>query len=534
MVKKIGKILSVLLLAGVFFIMAGSVKAEIDTEFNPNYIISDEEVLDYTSMNLDDIKAFLKDKAGFLATYSCANPDGKMMTAAEIIYDRAVANKVNPKFILVLLQKEMSLIDDVSPKQSQLDWAAGYGCPDGDACNARWKGFWKQVNSASLQFRDYMDNPQLYTYKVGGSYVFANYYSTLQKGSITVKPLSQATAALYNYTPHVYNGNYNFWKIWKRWFAKTYPDGTLLQGKGEKEVWLIQGGKKRQFSSKGVLISRFNINKIITVDPKDLSGYDKGAAINFPQYSLVQSPKGTIFLLVDDKKHGIASMQAFRKIGFNMVEVEKASWDDLNAYKNGAILTATSTYPVGALLQNNKTGGVYWVINNTRAPIIDKIFLSTKFKNRKIKAVAPKELDKYATTTPVLFDDGELLRPSVGAGVYVITNKEKRLFSSDELFEALNYRWDNIITVSQKVLDLYPTGLSVVDLRKTYDESAATGTPAISTSTPFDLSASSTPLLISTTTEILSTSTILDANILDTDIFDNVPTGTIISASSTR
>jgi len=81
-----------------------------DNGFDPNFIISDSEILDSASMSLEDIKQFLTDKGGYLGGYSCANPDGKIMTAAVIIYDRAVTNKVNPKFIIVLLQKEMGLI----------------------------------------------------------------------------------------------------------------------------------------------------------------------------------------------------------------------------------------------------------------------------------------------------------------------------------------------------------------------------------------------------------------------------------------
>jgi len=36
---------------------------------------------------------------------------------------------------------EQSLIEEESPTQRQLDWATGYGCPDGGSCNPRWQGF---------------------------------------------------------------------------------------------------------------------------------------------------------------------------------------------------------------------------------------------------------------------------------------------------------------------------------------------------------------------------------------------------------
>ena len=206
--------------------------AHADDNFDPNYVISDFEVLNYDSMDLNEIQEFLEDKGSYLANYkikSCTKKDilnktecsGKMMSGAEIIYDRAITNKINPKFLIVLLQKEQSLIEDSSPKQSQLDWATGYGCPDGgNGCLPNWKGFWKQINSASLQFIDYMENPNLYTYKAGETYTFTNPYSTTEKETTLVTPANQATAGLYNYTPHVYNGNYNFYKIWQRYFTR--------------------------------------------------------------------------------------------------------------------------------------------------------------------------------------------------------------------------------------------------------------------------------------------------------------------------
>lgn len=453
--KKIKLILILFIISLLFFAVKKTFAAD---NFNPNYIISDFEILDYTSMSLEEIQNFIKRKDGYLADYSCADQDGKIMTAAEIIYDRAITNLVNPKFIIVLLQKEMSLIEEKTPKQSQLDWAMGYGCPDGESCNLRWKGFWKQVNSASLQFRDYMDNPHLYTYKAGETYTFSNPYSTIKQENTLVTPSNQATAALYNYTPHVYNGNYNFYKIWQKYFTKTYFDGSLLQAEGELGVWLIQNNKKRPFLSRSSLNSRFDENKIIIVNKSDLDKYENGAPIKFQNYSLIRSPRGTIFLLVDDKKRGFADSEAFRKIGYNPQEVIDASWEDINSYPDGKPITATSTYPTGALLQNNKTGGVYWVFEGQKAPILDRVFLETKFKTKKIIPVSEEELNEYETINPVIFENGELLKSANSPSVYLIINGEKRPFISGKAFEDMGYKWKNIITTSPKILYLYEQG----------------------------------------------------------------------------
>lgn len=470
-------------------------------EFNPNYIISDAEILDSAAMTAKDIQQFLEAKGGFLAKYSCPNADGVMKTAAEIIYDAAANNydcdgatlsasttlaekkqkckpiSINPRFLLVLLQKEQSLITDPAPKQSQLDWAVGYGCPDGQSCNTRWQGFGKQINSAALQFYDYMSNPNYYTYKANITYTVAN----TGKGPSIITPANQATAALYNYTPHVYNGNFNFYNLWQSYFTINYLDGSLLQAHGEPGVWLIQNGQKRPFTTKGALTTRFDINKIITVNKSDLDKFTKGAPIKFPQYSLIRSPRGTIFLLDGNKRRGITTSEAFSKIGFNPQEVVDASWEDVNAYIEGESITASSTYPTGALLQNKITGGVYWVSDNLKAPLLDAVLLKTKFKNLKIHAVEPAQLDKFTTTDPVKFGDGELLKSVASSAVYVISNGVKHSFSSGKAFEGLGYKWENIIIVSPKLIALYKDGnpiteefISGASTKKTADESRVT------------------------------------------------------------
>lgn len=429
--------------------------------FNPNYIISDSDVFDWKSMDLQQIKNLLNNKNSYLLNYSCPDPDGKIMTAPIILYDRAITNKVSPKLLIVLLQKEQSLIEGSSPKQSSLDWATGYGCPDGNSCNPRWKGFWKQVNSASLQFRDYMDNPHLYTYKAGQTYTFTNPYSSTKKETTIVTPVNQATAALYNYTPHVYNGNYNFYKIWQRYFTKTYSDGSLLQVAGEGGVWLLQNGKKHPFLTKSALTSRFDESKIILVSKSDLDAYEKGAPIKFPNYSIIRSPKGNMYLLVDDKRRGFADNEAFRKIGFNPEEVMNASWEDINQYQESSPITATSTYPTGALLQDKVTGGVYWVYERTKSPILDRVFLTTKFKHKKIIQVSEEELKNYTKTSPVLFDNGELLKSQNSPAVYLVSNNQKHSFASGIVFESLGYKWENVIIVSPQLLSLYEHGDAV-------------------------------------------------------------------------
>jgi len=427
-------------------------------DFDPNYIIGDAEILDSSAMSLNDIQTFLTNKGSFIATYTVTDPNGNSMTAAQAIYQLSVANGINPKFVLVLLQKEQSLTEDPHPSQSQLDWAAGYGCPDGSGCNDRWRGLWKQINSATLQFRDYMDNPQLYSFKAGQTYTILN----TDKPPMIVTPQNLATAALYNYTPHVYNGNYNFWHIWQRYFTQDYLNGSLLQISGDPGVWLIDNGVKRPFLTRSALTSRFDPSRIQLVSKSDLDKYPKGDPIQFAQYAIVRIPSGRIYLLVDNFKRRIVSPLAFKTLGFNPAEIVQVQESDLNSYLDGTVLTENSTYPTGALLQDKKTGGVFWVDQGIKQPLLDASLLKTKFKNNKIIKSTSAELATYTTGDPVRLTDGDIVRTPDSPAVYVIENGLKRAIGSADVFTKLGYKWSNVFMIANTILQLHADGAPVV------------------------------------------------------------------------
>ncbi len=393
-----------------------------------------------------------------LSDYTNLDYEGRLKSGAEIIYQAAQEYEINPKFILVMLQKEQSLIENPAPTQYNYDWAMGYArCDDCDPEHpvvAKYKGFGKQVDSGTWRQTYYIENSaQEWLKQVGQTYDIDGYQIT---------PQTQATANLYTYTPH-YFGNYNFWRIWKRWFTKIYPDGSLLQAKGEHGVWYIQFGKRRPVLSKTALVSRFDTSKIIAVSKTDLDQYATGQAIKFAQYSLLRSPAGTVYLLADDKLRGIASPEVFKMIGFNPEEIIDLPQEEINGYPLGESITIESIYPLGALLQDKTTGGVYYVKDAIKNPIWSKELMQKNYPSRKLTPVSPEELEKYPTGEPVKFKDGELVMSDSSPAVYVISNGEKRAIASGEVFESLGYKWDNIIRTNNKVLEIHSTGEMIVD-----------------------------------------------------------------------
>jgi hypothetical protein len=440
-----------LLLITSFFIPT-SLFAAPQLTFDPEYIIPDEEFFDVSSMTQSDVEIFLESKRSTLLYYTSVAADGALKRASQIIWEAAQAYGINPKVVLVLLQKEQSLIENPSPSQYNYDWATGFArcdsCLATDPKVVAYKGYGTQVDRAAWRLVYYTTNPEKFNFRSG---------LTRDIDGLSVTPKNKATAALYNYTPHL-RGNFNFWKLWYRYFGKIYPDGTLVQENGSPDIWLIQNGVRRKFSSVSSLLSRYSMSQIIKVPARELDSYPKGDPIRFPRYSLLQSPNGAIFLYTDAGTYGITSREAFRKLGFNPEEVIRVGAEDLAAIPLVGYLSATSTHPAGELYQLKSTGGIFFVKDGVKHPILEKPVLQTAFRYRPIKKVSEKDLALFQKGTPALFLDGTLVKSTNSPAVFVISNGQKRPFASAETFESLGYDWSQIVVSNGSTLEYHPLG----------------------------------------------------------------------------
>ena len=160
----------------------------------------------------------------------------KNQTAAQIIYAVARACEVNPRVLLVTLQKEQGLVTAKSVTSGKYKIAAGYACPDNSGCVKKYQGFAKQIYWAARAFNAYSNFPSNFRFQPGKTVDIAyspksNCYS---KKDVYLK--NRATAALYNYTPYTPNsqslahpyktgdrcssyGNRNFFLYYNKWFG---------------------------------------------------------------------------------------------------------------------------------------------------------------------------------------------------------------------------------------------------------------------------------------------------------------------------
>lgn len=223
--------------------------------FDPGMIISDETFYNAGAMNAGQVQAFLNEKGASCSAnalpcvkditlsyapraadqYCGALPAATNVKAADMIVAVAVACGINPQVLLVLVEKEQSLVSRSNPSDYSYRYATGFACPDTPpGCDDALSGFVTQVYLAAKQFNRYRLNPGSYNHQAGrvNNILF---HPNAACGASGVFIQNQATAGLYNYTPYQPNeavladptsgdecsayGNLNFWRLWHRWFG---------------------------------------------------------------------------------------------------------------------------------------------------------------------------------------------------------------------------------------------------------------------------------------------------------------------------
>jgi len=444
--------LSIFFIAGVGLLLGGLINGQPAqaAPFDPDYLLADSELINYNSLTVDDIQKFLNNKSGTLKSYLTFDKENQPKTATQAFYEIAQRWLVNPKYLLVLVQKEQSLIEDATPTQGQYDRATGYGCPDSGGCDDRWKGFYSQVNSAAAQTRYYLDNITEFTYQPGQTYNIDNK---------SVKPKTIATAALYNYTPHLH-GNELFWNLWNSYFSKKWPDGSLLQSDDDSVIYLIENGRKRAIISKAVFISRFDPKNVITVSPGDLALYDDGAPIKYLNFSLLKnSASSDIFMIINDTKRKIDSAEVFRQLGFNDDDVTVVtSSAELNQYQDGSNITSYTLYPTGLLAQNDKNGKIYYIISGRKKLVLTPEIQAANFSGLKPKKLSISELDQFPSGDPVTLPDGWIIKGKKTAMIYVIADGKRLPILNPGVFTKMHYSFKNVKIVSEETVNAHVLG----------------------------------------------------------------------------
>ena len=371
-------LVSSLLVAIGFVALSAAPKAQAAdaSKFDPGLIISDSVFYDFGTMTATEIQRFLNSKLptcndndggpkcikDYVAdTPAVEGEDGwcdsvpasQNQTAAQIIYTVAQACKINPRVLLVTLQKEQGLITLDNPTDNKYNKALGYKCPDTGPCDPKVGTFFWQLYRGAGQLQWYGDPRGSFTYLSVGSTKQISYQANnpgCGKKSVTIK--SQATAALYYYTPYTPNdaamanlygtgdscsayGNRNFWRYFTDWFGDPIGGGFLLKS-AQSQPYLIIEGKKYLVDNTDTVAAMKPLGPLGTVSQAYLDSFVDSGTIG----RLIKSPAlGNYYFVDGGQKFKFTNCTQAAVFGLDCNSAITLTQNQMNALQSATAMT---------------------------------------------------------------------------------------------------------------------------------------------------------------------------------------------------
>lgn len=488
-------------------------------DFNPNKLIEDKTFSDRETFGSAlGIQQFLDSKKSVLANTNpsflqklreptdvnlktnLTDPEanlGRLRSAAELIWDAAVKTGINPQVIIVTLQKEQSLITGSfqtdAKLQSALDHAMGFGCPDSGGCDSLFLGFYAQLFGAyDAQGNKYIGGPGslmrsfttpngrgpgvtaqneafgtpiIRISKINDTIVFKNTTGGPQnpQPTQTVTILNAATAALYRYTPHVYNGNYNFWKFFDQWFR--YPNGTLIKLSSDTTTYIINNGLRSVIPSFVISARGLNAAGTIIVSPTELSTLDQGPIYGPADNTVIKTstdPSAKLFVFQNSEKHPVSAF-VLKQRGLKAENALTVNQTEADMFPTLALLAPKD----GTLIQGDASKTVYQIKNGKRMSVSAFTFKQYAFKSKDVNRLPQAEVDGYTQGDFLLPKDGTLVKTPDSSMVFLIQNELLRPISAT-VFKLHKFQQSRIVTLSINELAAANLGAFLAPPENTY------------------------------------------------------------------
>ena len=438
------------------------------SKFDPGLIISDSVFFDFGTMTAEEIQRFLESQVPMckssttgmpcLRNYKADTPakvadPGKCaampaktnISAAQIIYDISRACGINPRVLLVVLQKEQGLVQATIPSLYMYRAAMGYGCPDSDPgiCGKVWTGLFNQLYKAAGQFQWYGDPNGSFTYLRPGRVVSVSLHPDASrncgKKSFTLK--SQATANLYYYTPFVPNaaalnnlrgtgdncssyGNRNFWRFYWDWFGSPIGGGFLLKS-STSDPYFISNDIKYPITDPELVKDLAPLGPLGEISTEYLNSFKTG----IPMTKIIKTAPinnvSTYYLVSAGKKYLLANCEQATSMGLDCAKAVQLTQVQLDALPTGPyrpdITGVAKTIPVAPAVAS-----YFLVTDKIKIPLDCTKATTLGFKCEKAVATPATKLDALTTSrlTPATTGISPLIVNADGTR-YLISAGEK-------------------------------------------------------------------------------------------------------------
>ncbi|MEN9715664.1 MAG: hypothetical protein RJA35_1131 [Actinomycetota bacterium] len=398
-------------------------KALSGSMFDPGLIIGDSVFYDFGTMTDTDIQKFLDQQvpkcklapAAAVGDFTClryyrtdipampavagrcnAIDAQSNVLASTMIMVIARACNINPRVILVTLQKEQGLVTSTNPfwpdsngnpsttkpADYRYQIAMGFACPDTGPCTTF--GFFYQVYKAASQFHWYGNPAGSFTYLAVGKTVSVNYNPDSSCGKKSFVMKSQATAALYYYTPYTPNqaaldnlygsgdkcsayGNRNFWRYYWDWFGSPIGGGFLLKS-ATSDTYLIVPNSAGGFN-KYDIADPLLVTALAPLGPVGIVSQDylDSFTDSGPMTRIVKSATNNYYFVDNGGKYAFSSCTQALVFGLSCSDAVQLTSYQLNALTTRAPMSALVPETTGQTY-----GPSYLITGGVKHEILDQ------------------------------------------------------------------------------------------------------------------------------------------------------------------
>ena len=250
-----------------------------------------------------------------------------------------------------------------------------------------------------------------------------------------------ATAALYRYTPHVFNGNYNFWRYYNAWFK--YPNGSVVKLLDAPELWLIENGRRYTFSSFVASQRGINSTSPILVSPTELQNYLDGGKLWPLEGTLIRPEGEQVVYIVSGAQKRALTYEVFKQRRLNFADVAVLAKAEVDEIPLGPLMPPLSDTLVKAPGQP----AVYWVAGESKRIISYAVFKQRNFSFANVVTVAPANISQLKDDLPLPPLEGTLVKAADNPTVYQVRGGLK-IAITGTIFKLRQYKFSQVLTLS--------------------------------------------------------------------------------------
>ncbi|MCK4592214.1 N-acetylmuramoyl-L-alanine amidase [Candidatus Parcubacteria bacterium] len=236
-----------------------------------------------------------------------------------------------------------------------------------------------------------------------------------------------------------------------------YPDGTLIREANKHEVYLVKDKQRKKiFSNSLMSVLGYKAEDVLSVTEDEFNHFPEGEMVKYPDNTLVKAEDfPAIYLIENGKRKEFTSATLFEKSGYEWKDVISTTKEEIKNYSlNGRVL-----YPDGLLVKSINNPAVYLLESSKKRMVMSAVlFEKLGYDWNDVISLSPNEIGEYQTGKILTYPDGTLIKRKGYSAVYKIENGERKEFTSLALFEATNSKWSDIVELDREEFLAYSNG----------------------------------------------------------------------------